>query len=60
MIYLMLCCRLIYKMNVEVCIICYILVEICCLILKSNVYFYNKKNYKDYFEMDKDECIYEY
>lgn len=44
MIYLMLCCRLIYKMNVEVCSICYILVEICCLILKSNVYFYNKKN----------------
>lgn len=60
MIYLMLCCRLIYKMNVEVCIFCYILVEICCLILKSNVYFYNKKKYKDYFEMDKDECIYEY
>lgn len=49
-----------YKMNAEVCTTCHISAETRCLTSKSNVYFYNKKNHKDYSEMDKDECIHEH
>lgn len=43
-IYSTLRCRLIYKMNAEVCTTCHISAETRCLTSKSNVYFYNKKN----------------
>lgn len=43
-IYSTLRCRLIYKMNAEVCTTCHKSAETRCLTSKSNVYFYNQAN----------------